>query len=329
MGEQAKVQNKESINKFTSTSEFGVIIALALLCIAMSFLSPYFLKSSNIINILYQVSQYAILAIGMGFVILTGGIDLSVGYTVGICGCMLASMISKGSNMWLTFIGVLLMGIFIGAVNGVLVTYMKLAPFIVTLGTGKIMQGLILLITNGMPISVNTPLNWLGNGKVGQIPVAVIIMALVIIIGTVFSKYTLSGRNIYAVGNNERSAKISGIKVERIKVLVYVIQGFLAALCGVIATGKLRSADSQLGNGYEMDVIAAVVIGGFSMSRGEGKIWSVMVGAAIMGVLKNAFVLLGLPSYWQTASIGIVIIIAVSIDPVKAFFKQRKINKGI
>ena len=231
--------------------------------------------------------------------------------------------------MWLTFIGVLLMGIFIGAVNGVLVTYMKLAPFIVTLGTGKIMQGLILLITNGMPISVNTPLNWLGNGKVGQLPVAVIIMALVIIVGTVFSKYTLSGRNIYAVGNNERSAKISGIKVARIKVLVYVIQGFLAALCGVIATGKLRSADSQLGNGYEMDVIAAVVIGGFSMSGGEGKIWSVMVGAAIMGVLKNAFVLLGLPSYWQTASIGIVIIIAVSIDPVKAFFKQRKINKGI
>ena len=316
MREQAKVQNKESINKFTSTSEFGVIIALALLCVAMSFLSPYFLKSSNIINILYQVSQYAILAIGMGFVILTGGIDLSVGYTVGICGCMLASMISKGSNMWLTFIGVLLMGIFIGAVNGVLVTYMKLAPFIVTLGTGKIMQGLILLITNGMPISVNTPLNWLGNGKVGQLPVAVIIMALVIIVGTVFSKYTLSGRNIYAVGNNERSAKISGIKVARIKVLVYVIQGFLAALCGV-------------GNGYEMDVIAAVVIGGFSMSGGEGKIWSVMVGAAIMGVLKNAFVLLGLPSYWQTASIGIVIIIAVSIDPVKAFFKQRKINKGI
>ena len=154
-------------------------------------------------------------------------------------------------------------------------------------------------------------------------------MALVIIVGTVFSKYTLSGRNIYAVGNNERSAKISGIKVARIKVLVYVIQGFLAALCGVIATGKLRSADSQLGNGYEMDVIAAVVIGGFSMSGGEGKIWSVMVGAAIMGVLKNAFVLLGLPSYWQTASIGIVIIIAVSIDPVKAFFKQRKINKGI
>ena len=111
--------------------------------------------------------------------------------------------------------------------------------------------------------------------------------------------------------------------------LVYVIQGFLAALCGVIATGKLRSADSQLGNGYEMDVIAAVVIGGFSMSGGEGKIWSVMVGAAIMGVLKNAFVLLGLPSYWQPASIGIVIIIAVSIDPVKAFFKQRKINKGL
>ena len=259
MNEQSNVQKKESVNKFTSTSEFGVIIALALLCIAMSFLSPYFLKSSNIINILYQVSQYAILAIGMGFVILTGGIDLSVGYTVGICGCMLASMISKGANMWLTLITVLLTGIIIGAVNGVLVTYMKLAPFIVTLGTGKIMQGLILLITNGMPISADTPLNWLGNGKVGQIPVAVIIMALVIIIGTVFSKYTLSGRNIYAVGNNERSAKISGIRVERIKVLVYIIQGFLAALCGIIATGKLRSADSQLGNGYEM-IGAALIL---------------------------------------------------------------------
>lgn len=189
------------------------------------------------------------------------------------------------------------------AVNGVLVTYMKLPLLLSHWEQGRSCR-VDLIITNGMPISADTPLNWLGNGKVGQIPVAVIIMALVIIIGTVFSKYTLSGRNIYAVGNNERSAKISGIRVERIKVLVYIIQGFLAALCGIIATGKLRSADSQLGNGYEMDVIAAVVIGGFSMSGGEGKIWSVMVGAAIMGVLKNAFVLLGLPSYWQTASIG-------------------------
>jgi len=329
MSRRKKENSNMFLKRFTGSSEFGVVIALVLLCVVMSFLSPYFLKVANIINILYQVSQYTILAVGMALIILTGGIDLSVGYTVGICGCILACMIDRGTNMWIALLAVLLTGTVIGIVNGCFVTYLKIAPFIVTLGTAKIMAGLMLFITGGMPISIDCGLNWLGSGKIGQIPVAVIVMILVVIAGTVFSKYTLTGRNIYAVGNSERAARLSGIKVSNIKIFVYAIQGTLAALCGVIATGKLRTADAQLGNGYEMDVIAAVVIGGFSMAGGEGQLWGTIVGAAIMGVLKNAFVLLGMASYWQTASVGLVVIFAVSIDPVKTFIRQRKIDKGI
>ena len=316
-------------SKVVGSSEFGIIAALLLLCILMSFLSPYFLRHTNLINILYQISQYTILAVGMSLIILTGGIDLSVGYTVGVCGCLLAYMVDSGVNMWLALIVTIGTGTIAGLVNGCLITCLGLAPFIVTLGTGKIMAGLMLMITGGMPISIECGLNWLGSGKIGGIPVAVLFMVLIVAVGTVFSTKTLTGRNIYAVGNSERAAALSGIKTRRIKIYVYVIQGILAALCGVIATGKLRSADAQLGNGYEMDVIAAVVIGGFNMMGGEGKVWAVLVGATIVGVLKNAFVLLGLASHWQTMSVGIVVILAVSIEPVKMFIRQRQIDKGL
>lgn len=328
MGKETKGKAQSFGSKVVGSSEFGIVVALLLLCIIMSFLSPYFLKVANLINILYQISQYTILAVGMSLVILTGGIDLSVGYTVGVCGCLLAYLVANGVNIWVALIGTVAASILVGLVNGILITYLNLAPFIVTLGTGKIMAGLMLMITGGMPISIECKLNWLGSGKVLGIPVAVIVMLLIVILGTIFSRQTLTGRNIYAVGNSERAAALSGINVGRIKILVYVIQAVLAALCAVIATGKLRSADAQLGSGYEMDVIAAVVIGGFNMMGGEGKVWATLVGAAIVGVLKNAFVLLGLAAHWQTMSVGIVVILAVSIDPIKKFIRQRQIDNG-
>lgn len=329
MEQKRKAKEQTLAGKIVGSSEFGIVVALLLLCVIMSFLSPYFLKTANLINILYQISQYTILAVGMSLIILTGGIDLSVGYTVGVCGCLLAWLVEHGTNMWVALLITIIAGVVTGAINGFLITYLKLAPFIVTLGTGKIMAGLMLMITGGMPISIECDLNWLGSGKILGIPVAVIVMILIVIVGVIFSRRTLTGRNVYAVGNSERAAALSGIKVEKIKVLVYIIQGVLAAICAVIATGKLRSADAQLGNGYEMDVIAAVVIGGFNMAGGEGKVWATLVGAAIVGVLKNAFVLLGLASHWQTMSVGIVIIFAVSIDPIKKFLRQKKIDRGL
>lgn len=217
----------------------------------------------------------------------------------------------------LVLILVLLLGALIGAVNGFFITWVNLPPFIVTLAMSKVLSGCILLLTKGMPISFDTPLALLGSGYIGAVPVCVIIMFACIIIGTIFAERTQTGRNIYAVGNNERAASLSGIKLKKTKTLVYIICSVLCAFCGIIVAGNLYSADATLGVGYDIDTIAAVVIGGVSMTGGEGSIWGALIGAAIMGVLKNGFVLLSISSYWQTIVIGIVIIIAVTIDHVR------------
>lgn len=313
-----------TIKRITSRTEFGVFIALLLLIIAMSFASPYFLKTNNIFNVLSQISRYGIVSVGMALVIITGGIDLSVGYTVGLTACLCAYFASAMALPWyLVFILTLGVGAFIGLVNGVLVTRIKLAPFIVTLATGKIIGGATLLLTKGRPISFESPLSWLGSGYIGQVPVAVIIMFLAIIIGSIFAQKTLTGRSVYAIGNNERSAELSGINVTRIKCLMYIITGILCALCGIIVAGNLSSSDASLGVGYETDIIAAVVIGGVALSGGEGTIWGSLIGAAIIGILKNAFVLLGISAYWQSIVIGIVIVAAVTVDKLRSKTKIK------
>ncbi|MEG0146661.1 MAG: ABC transporter permease, partial [Clostridia bacterium] len=200
---------------------------------------------------------------------------------------------------------------------GLLVTRVKLVPFIVTMAMGKILSGCTLLLTRGRPIKFASELAWLGKGYIGPIPVAVLVMFVTIVLGSIFAEKTRTGRDIYAIGNNERTAQLSGINVKRLKALTYVITGTLCALCGVIVAGNLSSADATLGVGYETDIIAAVVIGGVAMSGGEGTIWGSLIGAAIIGILKNAFVLLGISAYWQSIVIGIVIIIAVTIDKVR------------
>ena len=319
-----KSMQKGGARRFVNSSEFGIVIALAAICVVMSFASPYFLTSANIFNVLQQMSQITIVSVGMALVILTGGIDLSIGYTLGLGGCVLAVLLSGGMNMILVFVIVIVLGMLIGCANGLMITRLGIAPFIVTLGTGYVMRGAQLLISGGRAVTFDSPISFLGGGYIGQLPFSVIIMFVVVIIGVVFSTRTLTGRNIYAMGNNERAADLSGINTKNLKLLVYVIQAALAALCGIIAAGKLHAADSQLGNGFEMDVIAAVVIGGFSMAGGEGKMWSVLVGSAIIGLIKNAFVLLGVTSYWQTAMIGIVILVAVSIAPIKKIVNNRR-----
>ncbi len=315
---------KKGAKRFINSGEFGIVVALIAICAIMSFASPYFLTVANIFNVLQQLSQITILAVGMALVILTGGIDLSIGYVLGLCGCILAMMLSGGANVALVVIVVIGVGLMIGAANGLLITRLGIAPFIVTLGTGYVIKGAQLLVSGGRSVTFDSPISFLGGGYIGQLPFSVILMFVVVIIGIVFSTRTLTGRNIYAVGNNERAAELSGINTKNVKLLVYVTQSGLAAFCGIIATGKLHAADSQLGNGFEMDVIAAVIIGGFSMQGGEGKIWSVLVGSAIIGLIKNAFVLLGVTSYWQTAMVGIVILVAVAIAPVKNIINSRK-----
>ena len=317
-------QSLGGLRAFTKRSEFSVLIGLVAIIIIMSFASPYFLKLNNLMNVLQQISRYGIISVGMALVMITGGIDLSVGYIVALCACMSAYLTTNKGMAWpAVLVIVLLMGAFIGLVNGLLVTRVKLWPFIVTLATSKIVSGCVLLLTNGMPIHIESPLCWLGSGYVGPVPVAVIMMFLIIILGTIFASRTQVGRNIYAIGNNERAAALSGIRVENTKALTYVICGFRCAFCGIVVAGNLNSADASLGAGYETDVIAAVVIGGVSMSGGEGSIWGALIGAMIIGILKNAFILLKVSSYWQSVVIGLVIIAAVTIDRIRTVRKAK------
>ena len=327
MGGKHVMKSKQSLGglrAFTKRSEFSVLIGLVAIVIIMSFASPYFLKLNNLMNVLQQISRYGIISVGMALVMITGGIDLSVGYIVALCACMSAYLTTNKGMAWpAVLVIVLALGALIGLVNGLLVTRVKLWPFIVTLATSKIVSGCVLLLTNGMPIHIESPLCALGSGYVGPVPVAVIMMFLIIILGTVFASRTQVGRNIYAIGNNERAASLSGIRVENTKTLVYVICGFLCAFCGIVVAGNLNSADASLGAGYETDVIAAVVIGGVSMNGGEGSIWGTLIGAMIIGILKNAFILLKVSSYWQSVVIGIVIIAAVTIDRIRTIRKAK------
>ncbi len=319
-----QMQKNSRLKAFTKRSEFSVLIGLVAIIVIMSFASEYFLKVSNIMNVLQFTSRYGIISVGMALVMITGGIDLSVGYIVGLCACIAAYLTTNLGLPWpVVLIAVIALGAFIGWVNGALVTKLNLWPFIVTLATSKIVSGCVMLLTSGMPIHMDSDLCWLGSGYVGPVPVAVIMMFLIIILGTVFASKTQTGRNIYAIGNNERASALSGIKVKETKCLVYTICGALCAFCGLVVVGNLHSADATLGNGYETDVIAAVVIGGVSMTGGEGSIWGALIGAMIIGILKNAFVLLSVSSYWQSVVIGVVIIAAVTIDHIRSVKKTK------
>ena len=306
-----------SIQNILKKKETSVFIALFLLCVVISFLSPYFLGMNNIFNVLRQFSVIAILAVGEALIIITGGIDLSVGSVLGLMGVMNGLLARQNLPSSIIFIACILIGSLVGSINGLLVTKVRINPFIVTLGMMSIARGTSLLITGGMPIWLEHPIDYLGSGYVGPVPVPVIIMFIIAVLGHIFTRRTLPGRNIYAVGNNDKAAKLSGIRVDRVKIMVFMIMGALCGISGMIISGTLSSADPASGSGYELDVIAAVILGGASLSGGEGSIVGVIMGAAIMGVLRNAFVLLNVSAYWQIVAIGVVIITAVAIDSLK------------
>jgi ribose transport system permease protein len=302
--------------------ELPPFIALLVLCAVISFLSPFFFTWQNIFNVLRQFSVIAILAVGQSLIIITGGIDLSVGALLGLMGVMAALLAGMGLPASLVFLFTIMFGCLAGLFSGLLITKVRINPFIVTLGVMSIARGIALLLTGGMPISIESSITWLGGGHIGIVPVPVIFMFLVAIGGYIFTTRTLPGRNIYAIGNNERAARLSGIHTDKMKILVYMIMGALCGLSGMITSGTLNTAEPTAGTGYELDVIAAVVIGGASLSGGRGSIIGVVMGAAIMGVLRNGFVLLQVSAYWQVVTIGLVIIGAVALDSIK----NRSVN---
>lgn len=298
-------------------SKLGPLIGLILLIIVVSILNPSFLTISNIFNVLRQVSISAIIAFGMTFVILTGGIDLSVGSTLALTGAVAASLLAGGFDPILSMGIALILGLILGGINGVIITKGKVAPFIATLATMTVYRGLTLVYTNGKPISGlgdHASFQLFGKGYFLGIPIPV--MTTLITFGILYFilHKTTFGRRVYAVGGNEEAAKLSGINADRVKIAVYAISGFLAALSALILTSRLNSAQPTAGQSYELDAIAAVVLGGTSLNGGKGWIFGTLIGALIIGVLNNGMNLIGVSSFWQQVVKGIVILLAVLLD---------------
>lgn len=328
---QTTISKEKSSNLFIllqrilHTREIGVLAALLILGVVMSIASPYFLKTQNLFNVLRSISTISIMAIGMTMVIVSGGIDLSVGSLAAVSAMLTARLMTYHQfSPWVAFASGILLGLLLGATNGFIITRIKVNPFITTLGMMSIARGLTYLISTGLYGSVasnipmrNEAVNFLGAGYVGVVPFPVIEMVILVTVFSIFLQHFVLGRQIYAVGSNEQAALLSGVNVANVRLFVYMLLGGLAALAGVMGAGLLSTAPTNLGTGNELDVIAAVVIGGASLMGGEGTILGAVIGAAIMAVIRNAFVLLKLPIYMQTVTIGVVIIIAVALDQLR------------
>ncbi len=306
--------------------EFGVFLILLAMMTFLSIYTDTFLKSTNISNILRDFSWIAIAAFGECMVIITAGIDLSVGSVMGLSGLITAMLFARQAALPVAVAGGLLTGLLIGLANGLMITKGRLPPFIATLGTMLMARGLCYGLSGGWPVrDLPSEFNNLGRGVIaiggfkGPLP-AIFMLAFAVCVSAFLTR-TVWGYRIYAVGGNETATNLSGINTARIKIMVYSLAGFLAAVGGVLMTARLGVAAPTAGQGYELDVIAAAVVGGTSLSGGEGTILGVLIGAAIMQVLRNGLVLTGVSAYWLQALQGFVIVVAIMLDQLR---KQRR-----
>lgn len=303
--------------KMKENQNLGTILALIILMVFVSILNPTFLQANNLMNLMRQLIINGFIALGMTFVILTGGIDLSVGSTLALTSAIFAGLLQNGMNTGLAILVAVGLGLILGLINGILITKGKLAPFIVTLATMTIFRGLTLVYTDGRPIAGpkdNFAFKFLGKGQIFGIPFQVILFILAFLCLWIILNKTSLGRKIYAVGGNEKASYISGINIDKVKIWVYVISSLMAVLSGLVLTSRLNSAQPTAGAAYEMDAIAAVVLGGTSMTGGSGSLTGTLIGILILGVLNNGLNLLGVSSFYQQIVKGIVILIAVLID---------------
>ncbi|MGG4264692.1 ABC transporter permease [Peribacillus simplex] len=311
----------EATGKSGIWQKFGPLLALVLLFIVITVLNPSFMEPNNILNLLRQTSINALIAFGMTFIILTGGIDLSVGSILALSSALMAGMMVSGLDPILAILVGVLLGTIMGVINGILVSKGKMAPFIVTLATMTIFRGLTLVYTDGKPITGigdSELFQMLGRGYFLGLPVPAVVMIIAFFILWFLLHKTSFGRKTYAIGGNERASRISGIKVDRVKVAIYGLAGTMAAIAGAILTSRLNSAQPTAGQSYEMDAIAAVVLGGTSLSGGKGRLFGTLVGVLIIGTLNNGMNLLGVSSFYQQVVKGAVILIAVLLDRKKS-----------
>jgi ribose transport system permease protein len=298
-------------------SDNGALVGLLVLCVAMFVATPDFLTPNNLLNVGIQASVVAILAFGETFVIVTAGIDLSVG-SVAALSAMVAAFTGQSWGMppMVALLFGLLTGLAAGMLSGAATAYGKLPPFIATLAMLSVARGLTLVVSNGIPIPTPSVVTWLG-GSVGPIPMPVVVLIVMGAIGWFILNRLSIGRAMYAVGGNLEAARLSGIPVKRVLVTVYALSGIFAAVAGLVLSGRLASAQPQAATGYELDAIAAVVIGGASLAGGVGKISGTLIGALVLAVIRNGLNLLNVSAFWQQVIIGLVIAVAVGIDVLR------------
>lgn len=304
--------------------ETGVLAALLVMGFAITMVAPVFATPNNLLNVGRQVSVIGMMAVAMTFILVSGEVDLSIGSTYAIVPVITGMLMLNGLNVWLACLLGLLLGSGIGFCNGWLSTYGRLPSFIATLGTMSILRGLALVISNAYPIvttggGISGPsadlFFFLGGGKLfGIVPMQLVFFVLTLLVGGVILGMMSYGFRVYAIGGNARAAHLSGINVQRVKIINFTAMGFMAALTGLLTLSFLGTVTATIGMGYELDVIAAVIIGGTPLGGGGGTIFGTLIGALIMAVLRNGLVLLGVSPFWQTVTIGAVIILAVGLE---------------
>lgn len=319
----AKQPTLSSRLRVFSTNEMVLVLVIIVLGAVITLFNPNFLTTFNLLNVLDAVTIVAIAAIGATFVLIAGEIDLSVGSVLGFSAIAAAWLIQTG----VPEIAALPLGIVVGALvglgNGLLVTQLGINSFIVTLGTLSLVRGLGLLITGGLPVSTPSSISFIGQGHIGQVPVNVILLLVLVILLQLLLTRATFGRRVLAVGDNKAAAFLSGIPVSQTKIAVFMIAGAFAAIAGIVRMSSLGVAEANGGQGQELDVIAAVVIGGTSLSGGRGSVTGSLLGACLLGVIRNAFVLLHLSPFFQTTSIGAVIVLAALLDQIRVRRRAR------
>lgn len=295
----------------------GALIGLIILCAVLACATPAFLTSTNIVNVGIQAATVAILAFGQTFVIVSAGIDLSVGAVAAISSMLVAyTGASMGLPPILTVVVGLLTGVLFGALSGIANAFLKLPSFIATLAMMSVARGLTLVISDGRPISTSPMVNFFGSTIIG-IPMPIVMMLIMGLIAGVVLNLTTVGRSMYAIGGNMEASRLSGINIHRTQIMVFVLSGLFSAVAGLVIAGRLHSAQPQAATGYEMDAIASVVIGGASLSGGKGKVSGTFVGAILLAVIRNGLNILNVSSFWQQVVIGLVIAFAVSLDTLR------------
>ncbi|MFN3308595.1 MAG: ABC transporter permease [Anaerolineales bacterium] len=312
MAAAQSVTQTSSFERRIFLQRFGLVFSFLLLAVTLSLLSDRFLTAANLINILRQSTINGIISVGMTVVILSGGIDLSVGSVLALSVTIGASLMKSGQSVGLAMVIALAVGTLLGMINGLMISRAKIPPFIATLGMLTVARGLTLMYTEGQPITgLPATFRWIGTGSVGGIPVPIILTMLVFVAGWIFLNRTKYGAQIYLMGDNRDAAKLSGIPNERLTILVYALSGFCAALAGMVLVARLDSAQPIIGQGYEFNAIAAVVVGGTSFAGGEGGLGGTLLGTLLIETINNGLNLLNVSPLWEQVVKGVVIALAL------------------